>query len=103
MASKKRTNGVESLEEQALVLTNLNRHPWNDVPLQALPGHYANEPDTRRPAYAVATLSFNPSGHKFVFKPGDRVDEILPADVLANLIRAGEATYDKAVAETGGS
>ena len=62
-------------------------------------GHYEQLPDMSRPAYATVRLSFNPAGSPYVFEPGDRVDEILPADLLATCIRNGEVSYDKPEAD----
>lgn len=57
-------------------------------------GGYVQASDPSRPVYATTRLSFNPAGAKFVFEPGDRLEEILPADVLAACISNGEASYD---------
>jgi len=52
-------------------------------------------PDSSKPAFALVRLTFNPPGARHVFEPGDRVDEILPADVLAACVKNGEASYTK--------
>lgn len=80
-------------------MTMASQHPWN-VPVGpgengAHFGHYKNGPDTSRPAYALVRLSFNPAGGSYLFEPGDRVDEILPADVLVACVKNGEVTYEK--------
>jgi hypothetical protein len=77
------------------------QHPWNAGYEQAALegsahfGHYKNAPDTSKPAFALVRLSFNPAGARHVFEPGERVEAVLPADVLAAVIANGEATYDE--------
>ncbi len=44
-----------------------------------------------KPAYAVVQLSHLGKPHY----PGDRIDEIIPDDVIAGCVERGEATYTK--------
>ena len=57
--------------------------------------HWRSETDTSRPVFAVTGLSFYPPGRSFNFAPGDRVEEVLPGDVLRACIERGEASYEK--------
>ena len=70
------------------------KHGWNDPRQEGLPGHYTNEPDTSRKAHALVRLTFNPAGASYVFEPGDELQDILPADVLAACIANGEAAWE---------
>lgn len=74
-----------------------SQHPWQVDPASPAPGHYGQAPDRSRPAFAVVDgLSFHPAGaNQYRFAVGDRVDEILPADVLAGAVARGEVTYDE--------
>ena len=75
------------------------QHGWNVRPPQdegSGGDHYFNSvPDTSRKAYAVCRLTFFPAGSKYFFEPGDEVQDILPADVLAQNIRDGNVSYTK--------
>ena len=73
-------------------------HPWQTSPHAPLPGHYAQEPDTV-PAGVFSSidgLRFTPSGHRFVFNRGDRVEHILPKDVLEACIADGQVSLRRA-------
>lgn len=48
-----------------------------------------------KPAYAVVQLSHLGKTHF----PGDRIDEIIPEDIVEACVRRGEASYTKPKAE----
>jgi hypothetical protein len=63
----------------------------------AAAAHYVTPPDPSRKAYCVAPtgLSFYPNSDGFQFKPGDELQDVLPADILAECVRRGDVSYDK--------
>ncbi len=70
----------------------MTTRPWTSP--HGEPGHYSEVPDESRPAFCLVDgLSFNPSGHSFRFGIGDRLEHILPADVLAACVKDGRASY----------